>query len=77
MTHPSKRELSSRIESLSDSDEDEPFDVWISDHLMMPREQADRENREIFGPAGETSPESDCVRVADPRSGTKVIQVEP
>lgn len=43
----------------------------------MTREQAECEEREILGPAEDTPAEIDCVLVADPRSGTKVIRVEP
>lgn len=77
MTHPSKRELSARVESLSDSGEDEPLEVRITDHPVMTRDQAKREGREILGLANETPSESDCVRVADPRSNSTVIRVEP
>lgn len=76
MPKPSTSDIEKRLSKLA-GDDTEPLEIRITDHLVMAREQAEREDREILGPAEDTPPENDCVRVADPRSDSTVIRVEP
>lgn len=68
---PTKRELAARIDALSRERNKTAADIRIeiTDHLVMTRHHAERDGRAILGPAADTPPDADAVRVAPDREG--------
>ena len=62
MTRRSKRELERAVEQLTEDDQTPTREMSITRALVMSRKQAERESREILGPA-DVAADGDFVRV--------------
>lgn len=76
--NPTRREIEMAIETLTRDrgGEDDELTVVITDSLVIPRSQAEDEEREILGPA-ETPTDEEYVRVQVPtRDRGRTIQLD-
>ena len=69
MTGPSKRDLTRRVEALAEDHQTTELEVRIVDELVIERERAEREGREILGPANVPA-DGDYVRVPMERNAS-------